>query len=209
MTSSPDDRNAILRRRARFVGSALLALAGCGGEQAKPPPESPVDVPPAHATPAPATPAPGPSKQATLPPLDVPEDARGTARQMYEGLAVKVTRVHDKLDEMNRLLPDACDLSEKGEACGGAWRLVAKDLDELRFEISEFTPLCPGQSSEAQAFQERVEQHTSYANDRLQALNARIERAFSSAPGGAEGWREFAAKERTPRPVACLDCATW
>lgn len=204
-----DDRRTILRRRSRFIGSALLALSGCAGTPPERGASAPkVSVPPAGETSEPeATPAPTRRPQAEttpLPPLDVPADAEGIAKSMYESLARRVPALHEAIDRLRSGKPAVCALSDA--SCERSWAEMASRIEELAGDVATLKSKCPGSSAQAERYAERVRDHIAHAVARLDALDREIAQAF-----GDQGrrWGELRKAAVRAEPMVCLDCADW
>jgi hypothetical protein len=215
MTDVADDRALILRRRARLVGAALLALSGsCAGrEPARAPGTPEVSVPQASANePEPVTntgsrPV-STQVQRKLPPLDVPANADGVARSMHETLAKQVPAINVAIDELEKSTPAVCDLS--AAACERSWHMHARRLDELAVDAIGLRTECPGSSETAKAYAARVEEHIAFLNVRLSALERAIEDGFAQRGSAAlAAWQKLRAYEKPSPPMVCLDCADW
>jgi hypothetical protein len=215
MTDGANDRAVILRRRARLVGAALLALSGsCAGRGPARAPGTPeVSVPeasasePEQATDAGSRPV-STERERKLPPLDVPADADGVARSMYETLAKQVPAIHVAIDELEKSTPAVCELSTA--ACERAWYMHARRLDELAVDAIGLRTECPGSSQNARAHGARVEEHIAFINARLSALERAIEQGFEQRGSAAlAAWQKLRAYEKPSPPMVCLDCANW
>lgn len=213
-----DDRRTILERRARFVVPALALLSGCAGARAQAEGAhgegvrrgevavpAPGDAGASAGEPVPeraaATAAP-----ASLPPLDVPADAEGIARNLYESLARRVPALHRAVDALQADLPEACDLADA--ACRREWSLRAQRMSELEHDFVGLRPVCPGSSEQAARYAERVEAHVAYGLGRVAAIEAEVEARFASG-GGDAGWARLRGEAQPMRPMVCLDCAMW
>ena len=128
-------RDAILRRRARYVASALCSLCGCGQPAAPVVPSAPV----APQTGAPPT-APGPEATAAFdpldwraafgptPPLDVPPDLPADEQAQFAELVQEVRAIIAELDALESLLPRARGAFREGfgALCQGTLPWVRK-----------------------------------------------------------------------------------
>jgi hypothetical protein len=202
-----DDRERILARRARFMTSALFAL-GCAGTGPKPS-QQPVVVPVATSEPttasAPVPPRAEPTGEA--PSLEVPADAKGIARNMYEALAERAPKLYAEMDALLRGAPAGCDLS--GDACRKEWGRVAEKLADLAEDVAGLQPICPGTSEHGKRYSERVADHIAYGRRRLAALAKSLDERFAEH-GSTQSWVELRTQvEGRARAQPCLDCATW
>ncbi len=208
------DRDTILRRRAHFVGSALLALSGCAGEAREPAahPEPAVTVPPLEegATADDSAPPPpvraGADWEQGRPPLDVPADADGIARELYEHLAKRVPKAHANLAKLETALPLECRSDSK--ECATLWSNVLDQLPTVKAEIERLTPLCPGSSEQAQRYGARVRAHVEFLNRRMQALEKQIDKHMAEHKLHEMRERLDGLRKRV-FAMACLSCMDW
>lgn len=212
-----DDRAAILRRRALFLGSTVAALGSCARtappatEPARPVVAVSKDVGDGGPT---AEPDAGelPPREAhepelgDLPPLDVPGGVSETARRNYENLASTMQSAHRVLGEALAALPDC---SVTSAACESRWHAMAEKYYELQ-NVLRFFHICPGHSPEAQAFAERERRHLDYFQARRKTLDAALEgRLVDDA--ARQRFGELLADVRSARPMPCLSfaCGDW
>ena len=209
--SPPDDRAVILRRRALLLGSALAAFSGC--QKTSPPPETaggpvvaiPESQPDDAGAAEPALPTRDagsrPRSHGNMPSLEIPTGIGDRARSNYESLVARMKRVHDVLDEIERIAPK-CNIG----ACEDQWAPVAKKLFELE-DAFQFSYTCPGSSADAKAFEERRREHMEFYEARRKAVEAWL-------TGLAGDWAKLQAevdKERLANPRPCLSyaCMDW
>lgn len=212
--ASMDDRAAVLRRRALFLGSTLAALGSCQKSGAPPPAaQGPVvAVPEGRAEDAGGTEPEGgslPGREGGqrprdgMPTLDVPEGVSDTARRRYEDLARVMTRAHSLLDDIEAALP-RCGIAD----CEDQWAGVARKLFELE-DSQRFFFACGGTSEEAKAFARRHKEHTDFYNARYQEMEGRLRAMLGDA--GRNRLQELLAEERRahPRPCLSIRCVDW
>jgi hypothetical protein len=209
-----DPRSIILRRRALMLGSALAALSGCSSEPAAVAPSTVVDVPSAgsaRALPEPEgriTKAEGPSRDDGMPPLDVPSDADGVARRMFEQLAERIPKLHQRIDGIDRAVPPGCSVVEAG--CEDRWEALIAELRTVEREIDALEPLCRGSSEQAQRYLERVRAHAEHARQRRDRAVARIERDLRQQGAAAvQRFEQLKATGQTATLRPCLSCRSW
>ncbi|MCC6521127.1 MAG: hypothetical protein IT373_00565 [Polyangiaceae bacterium] len=210
---SDPHRAAILRRRALFVTSALGAL-GCAGprpthaEGGSAPSGAVVSVPTASgesplvaatASPSTSPSSPAPAPVGKLPPLDVPADVSDAARPYFEHLATAVPEVHAALDALP--VPRDCPIDKP--ACEAAWKELAAGLVELDERIGRLEPRCPGSSTDAQRFAQRLAAHRAHIAERRAALVAAV--------ATTARWVAMfeAAEQAVPRVCLKYACRDW
>ena len=215
-----DDREAILRRRAFFVSSALTAtlgpsvLAGCPQDQptapsAEPPtvlvPEPIETTAPTAAPPPTPSPAP-PEPTGDLPPLDVPDDVSAEARLHFENLARDVPPIHAHLAAASKLLATPCPIEDA--ACDAHWESIARHLAKAKDALSYLGPRCPGSSKDAKRFDARHAMHAAAIRARI----ARVEERAASQLAGDPAQRRCESHQRAaavPRPCLKFACEDW
>ncbi len=208
------DRDTILRRRAHFVGTALLALSGCAGQPREPAahPQSAVSVPPIDDDADSDDSAPPPATRASadwerdLPSLDVPADAEGVARQMFEQLAKRVPKAHESLAKLEAALPLDCRSDDK--ECEARWTPVLEELPNAKSQIKDLVPLCPGSSEQARRYSARVRAHVDFLNRRVKALESQIDEHMAKNDLLAMRKRIDGLTERV-FAMTCLSCMDW
>ncbi|MCE7892289.1 MAG: hypothetical protein DYH12_21735 [Sorangiineae bacterium PRO1] len=211
--SPTDDRAAVLRRRALFLGSTLAALGSCqkGGVPAETAQGPVVAVPEGEAEDAGVDPdaatlptrEAGPRPRGNLPSLEIPAGISETARSNYENLVARMTRAHGVLDEIESMAPK-CSMT----ACEDKWALVAKKLFELEDSFGFFYG-CEGSSEQAKAFAVRQKEHMDF----YQARRKDVE-TWLTGLLGEQGWarlQELLEQERfaNPRPCLSIACMDW
>jgi hypothetical protein len=205
-----DNRAAILRRRALFVGSALTAI-GCtpqtkeGPTATTAPPSAPVvsvaapaTSPAPSATVVPEEPAP---KVAGMPGYDKPEGLSEAANGNYDRLHKFMKESHAMLAPLAAKVP-SCKLS----GCEDDYRKAATVLTELTKDLRLFY-ICPGKSAEGQAFEPHKSAHMEFLRKRMGELDQRL----STASGNAEGWKALRSEIAMSKPTPCLSfaCPDW
>lgn len=214
------NREAILRRRAFFVTSAIGAL-GCSPEQSSRPPPT-TAAPTANEVQVPATPeptasvdsdAPAPPPRATpdagaMPSLDVPPGVSEVAQGHYEDLARDVPRLHNELDGLEKLVPDACAIGEA--RCDAAWRKLADGLWQFQRELWRLGPRCGGSSEDAKAFGERLQAHRQHLEKRRDDIVARVQGQLAES-SDKQRWDKHQLEARKAAPQPCLKyaCPEW
>jgi hypothetical protein len=204
-----DPRALILRRRAVFVTSALAAT-GCQPNGKEPDvgttaPTTPVVS--VASSPKPAAPVPTvepvdpPPKDPGRPGYDIPDGVSEEAKKRYERLHRFMKESHAKLDPVLSDLPD-CTLAK----CEPKYQVAATVLADLRKDLRLFY-ICPGQSDEAKAFQPHYKAHQKHLHDRLEKLDAELEKAS----GDADGYHALLKQIAMSKPVPCLSfaCPDW
>lgn len=212
--SPSDDRSAVLRRRALFLGSTLAALGSC--QKGGAPPQAaqgptvavPEGEPEGAGAPEPdaaALPArdAGRPARGDMPSLEIPSGIGPIAQQHYQSLASRMTRVHGVMDEIESLAP-SCGMS----ACEDKWELVAKKLFELEDSFGFFYG-CAGSSAEAKAYAAREREHMDFYQARRKDLDAWL--AGKLGDSGFVRLQEMVEKERYahPRPCLSIACVDW
>ncbi|MCU0653727.1 MAG: hypothetical protein MUF64_00030 [Polyangiaceae bacterium] len=205
------DREQILRRRAAFLSSALVALAGCERQGGGPGGQAPVvEVPPSSA-PLPArSGAPSQAQRPALPPLDVeapsldPPAEVGPHEADAARLVPELISIRARLDasEQQFLLACAAD-------CGPRLQGLAEALEQLDDSIRGLSSLCPASSPEGKALERWQRSHQEYLARRLGRVDSAIQEAIrrQEGPAGELRWRELRAEK--PRPMICLSCIQW
>jgi hypothetical protein len=216
-----DDREAILRRRAFFVSSALTAtlgaslgsvLTGCPQEKPTSGPEPPSVLVPetpktAAPTAAPPTPDPQPSEPTgEFPPLDVPDDVSAKARLHFENLARDVPAIHAELAAAAKLLSTPCPIEDA--ACDAHWESIARHLAKAKDALSHLGPRCPGSSKDAKRFDERLAVHAAAIRGRIARVEERAASQLAGDPA-AKRWEAHQRAAAVPRPCLKFACEDW
>lgn len=209
----PDDRAAVLRRRALFLGSALTALASC--EKGGVPPETskgPVVAVP-EGVPEDAGPEPdagslpvtdgGRKPKAGMPSLEIPDGLSERAKSNYEHLVARMKTVHAILDDVEAGAPK-CGIA----GCEDRWQPIAKkwfDLDDA----FRFSYVCPGSSEQAKAFGVRRQEHMDFYQARRKEVQDWLQQKLGDA--GWTRFEELVQKEQLANPRPCLSfaCMDW
>jgi len=216
---SEADRNAILRRRAALVGSALAALGSCA--RTSPPPDH--AAAPVIAVPPPAVEDGGvtaepdggdlPSRRENHagepPPLIVPAGVGDTARAHYEQLVRTYSDAYKILDQMEAGIANGCSINDA--KCESQWRALAENEFSLT-EAFRFFHVCPGSSQDAKDFNELEKAHRDYYTERLKKVHSAIEAQIDAGgPGSDKKWEQMKRDVRLHKPVVCLSfaCIDW
>lgn len=209
--SPADDRAAVLRRRALFIGSTLAALGGCqknsppaegaGGTIVRVPAGEPtVTEPDAGVLP---TRGEGRPSRPGAPSLEIPTGLSEAGQSRYDALVRSMTRAYAMLDELEAELP-SCAVAR----CEDQWQRTAAKLFQLH-DSFRFSYSCPGSSEEAKAFELRQKEHTDYYQGRLRSLDELI--AQRAGDGGRARLDELLEQESAANPRPCLSfaCMDW
>lgn len=209
--SPPDDRAAILKRRALFLGSALATLGSCqkSGVPAETAPGPVIAVPAGEPEDAgasegePSARDAGPRSRGDMPSLEIPSGVSEAARSNYESLITRMRRVHALLDDIERMAPK-CGMN----ACEDQWLPVAKKLFDLDDSFG-FSYVCPGSSDDAKAFFVRRQEHLDFYEARRKDVTV-----WLTGQLGEPGWarlQELVELERLANPRPCLSygCSDW
>lgn len=211
-----DDRAAILRRRAAFLGSTLAVLSGCS--RGSPPPDAagrsgsqPVVTvaEPAADAQAPADPLPERSNPAGgHPSLETPPGVSEVARKKFEALAERMRDVYALFDALD--VPADCDVTDS--VCDDRWRKLADGLLELAERARFIVPVCKGSSESAKLYEQRAKEHADHVAELVKRIDQRIERALDGGGDAARRrWAEHEHEARRARPRVCLSfaCSDW
>ncbi|MGZ3453690.1 MAG: hypothetical protein ACXVEF_29060 [Polyangiales bacterium] len=208
---SDGSRERILLRRAQFVTAALSGLtsgvAACSKVN---------DVPRADPSnkPLPAVSASASSQpEAELPPglpsLETPAGVSSIAKEELEKLAGKVRAVHEHLARAANAIP-SCSIAD--EACKKIFREIADHLVQAEQGIQHFGPRCPGTSKDAKLVDARVDEHRTFAKDRLAKIRQRLASTLEAqGPAAAKTWTEVlnASVDANPQPCLKYACPEW
>jgi len=211
--SPTDDRAAVLRRRALFLGSTLAALGSC--QKGGAPPETgkgpivavPAGEPEDASAPEPDAAMPGRDAsrpaRGNMPSLEIPSGVSEIARSNYESLVSRMTRVHGILDEIEDVAPK-CGM----QACEDKWAEVAKKLYQLE-DAFGFGWGCSGSSAQAKAFDARLKEHMDFYQERRKNVDAWLLGLLGEQ--GFARLQELVEKERyaNPRPCLSIACMDW
>jgi hypothetical protein len=202
------DREQILRRRALFLSSTMVALAGCERPGSGAPPQtSAVVVPEAHgAAPSSSRALPSPPG---LPPPDAPPSLQPPAEaEKYADMARSTVQLLETLAEqiaqLDRGLPTDC----RG-GCKAQLEPLAQRLRAFEEQLDSLRSLCPASSPEGEALESWQEEHRAYYLRRAARLD-RAARELARRFEGDAGEAAWAALRRNDlRAMVCLSCMQW
>jgi len=212
-----DDREAVLRRRAALVGSALAVL-GCSAAKSVPATATAtvVELPSEDAFASSGdddlperTPQRKSATLGVMPSVDIPAGLSEDVRRRFEYLIAQITRAHELLDDIEHDLP-RCRLSDA--ACESGWREIAKKTVEIESAIRWLRPECPGSSAGAKLYMQRAVAHLDYFAARRQEVFRPFEQELEKGGEAAlRQWEKLTSEARAARPTVCLSivCQDW
>jgi hypothetical protein len=202
-------RQRILLRRAQFVTAALAGLSTACSKVNEVPHADPSNKPLPPPVSASASSQPEAALPDGLPPLDTPSGVSEIAKTEFERLATKVRAVHEELAKAANGIP-SCNIAD--EACKKTFREVADHLVEAEQGIHEMGPRCPGKSKDAKMVDARVDQHRTFAKDRLEKIRKKLAAKIDEqGPAAAKAWADIfdAAVHANPEPCLKYACPEW
>lgn len=209
MSEDTFDKEAILRRRALFLGSTLAALSCSSPEKVAPDAAvdtaivpTPGSAPAASGTAIPREPA-GSSWAAIMtgaPPLDAPPAGAAISEQERAALADQAEDMRGVYEALGRAwdqgAPDC-----PPESCKSQWEETVKQI--RRVVEGTHGPLCGWGESEPISYIERDEAHRRFLREQAEALRARLTEAAKRA-GQEEAWAQIRIGGIVAHP--CLSC---
>lgn len=191
-------REAILKRRARFVSAALLIATGCtrpkdgatplpDSEAHKPVPEPPV-TPPAKVKPMDERPS-----------LAVKVSPAGEAK--LKATKDEIEALFVAVDKLAGSVPAPCVLTEK--SCKERFAKFADEVAKQKSELIELAPRCPAKLPDDKAIEEMFQKHRDWLMRWIFAIN---KAAGESADAGAE-WEKIRDDAEAAHPQPCLKFA--
>ena len=207
-----DDRDLILRRRARFLSSALAALSGCAPT---PPAEHPepgvVAVPsaereePPQGSPPPERERP-PPRWGDMPPLDVPPGLDAEATRLLTDLAATMNDVHPELDAIEAGLRSDC--RPEDPSCASHFKALLGKRRQIEGKLRFTRPFCPAKSKDQELAVSRIDAHLDYIAKRNQAIDETIESLLArGGPDARSRWARYRSESFAAHPQICLSVA--
>ncbi len=209
----PNDRDAILARRAIFLSTALAALH-CG------PRDQPVDPPATSSTAATASAHPSATARSPVPalrpfqevkekapPRELPAELDEQEKAQLGALDGKLSAQLAAIEKLWTNIP-GCDAADPG--CRQSWRDAGDRLREIYDNTrSRGFGGCGGAVGRTASVASRQAAHQAYVEALVQELEAHmIAVAQSFTPQGEQAWRKLEANAKKPPPMPCLSpCA--
>jgi len=195
----------ILRRRAQFVGAALL-VAGCTERRAhEVSPLPSAEQKPVSSVPPPAAPEP------VLPETPRPPRTAKVSNDAGADLASALSRIEAmfaRVDAASRMIPAGCDLGDT--ACRARWKAVAEKLAQIEDAFWGFHgSWCPPKTSDAKAIDALIADHQVWLRtwfDRIRRTAVDTLEKHSGADGGSV-FQEMFLEEARKNPHPCLSIA--
>lgn len=191
-------REAILKRRARFVSAALLIATGC--TRAK---DGATPVPDSEAVkPVPEPPTASPAKVKPMderPSMTVKVSAASEAK--LKATQDEIEKLVAAVDKLASSVPAPCVLTET--SCRARFAKFADDVAKQKSELIELAPRCPPKLPDDKAIEEMFQRHRDWLMRWIFAIN---KAAGQAADAGAE-WEKIRDDADAAHPQPCLKFA--
>jgi len=189
----------ILKRRARFISTALVLAAGCSREQSQA-----TRVPEADGKPSVATAQPqpvGPVKPpADRPPLDAKVSTAGESKRA-ESIA-SIEKTHAAMSKLAGAVPAPCGLNHAD--CMAKFKTFADEWARLRDELLDFSPRCPAKLPDDIAIDGMLSAHRAWLTKWLDAIEAAGKSAALSQSDASNEWNKLRNDAIEAHPQPCL-----
>lgn len=198
-------REAILRRRARFVGAALV-LCGCHRDEGAGTRANAVPSSESKSVQKPEPPkAPPPVKAPPdRPPFTAKVSTAGEAKRA--AAAAKIEAIERSLEEVGGAIPIGCDLGEP--ACRGRFKVFAERVAQLREQIYALHPIgCPPKLADDQAVERMVLDQRTWLGRWLDDIEKAGRASADGIADAGSAWEDLRADAAKAYAHPCLSIA--